>query len=78
MDHVVTKYISSGNLARFIDSTGINVIIDWNEIVDWFDINCLKNNYLKNNWIEYSNNIGDNHTVCLIRKNSLSKILIGK
>jgi hypothetical protein len=78
MDHVVTKYISSGNLARFIDSTGINVIIDWNEIVDWFDINCLKNNYLKNNWIEYNNNIGDNHTVCLIRKNSLSKILIGK
>ena len=78
MDHVVTKYISSGNLARFIDSTGINVIIDWNEIVDWFDINCLKNSYLKNNWFEYSNNIGDNHTVCLIRKNSFSKLLIGK
>ena len=78
VDHVVTKYTSSGNLDRFIDSTGINVIIDWNEIVNWFDINCLKKNYLKNNWIEYSGNIGDNHTVCLIRKNSLSKILIRK
>jgi hypothetical protein len=78
MDHVVTKYESSGNLAGFIDTAGINVIMDWNEIVDWFDINCLKNNYLKNNWIVYSNNIGDNHTVCLIRKNSLNKILLRK
>jgi hypothetical protein len=78
MDHVIKKYIASGNLAGFIDSTGINVIIDWNEIVNSFDVNCLKNNYLKNYWIVYSSNIGDNHTVCLIRKNSLSKILIVK
>jgi hypothetical protein len=76
MDHDVAKYISSGNLAGYIDTAGINVIMDWNEIVDWYKLNCLNDNYLKNNWVEFSNNIGDNHTVCLIRKNSLSKILI--
>ena len=78
MDHVVKKYIASGNLARFIDSTGINVIIDWNEIVNAFDVNCLKNNYLKNYWTVYSNDIGDSHTVCLIRKNISANILTGK
>lgn len=78
MDNVVKKYLASGNFDRFIDSTGINVIIDWNEIVNWFVKNCLKESYLTNNWMVYSNNIGDNHTVCLVRKNSLNQILLRK
>ncbi len=73
MDNVVLNYIKSGRFDRFIDSTGINVILEWGGVVNMFE-----KNYLKKNWIEYNKNIGDNRTVCLVRKDDLGQIIINR
>ncbi|MHB8338555.1 MAG: hypothetical protein ACYDEE_14160 [Ignavibacteriaceae bacterium] len=73
MDNVVLNYTKSGRFDRFIDSTGINVILEWGDVVNMFE-----KNYLKKNWIEYNKNIGDNRTVCLVRKDDLGQIIINR
>ncbi len=69
MDHVVRQYIARGEFDRFLDSTGINVVMEWKGVEKMFG-----KNYFKKNWIKVSNDIGDGMTVCLIRKYDITKI----
>lgn len=70
MDAVVHRYLAAGNLPEFLDSTGINVLIEWKG-VEWL----FRNKQFRDKWAIYSSNIGDNKTVCLVRKADIDKIV---
>jgi hypothetical protein len=64
MNNIILKRYSYKTIERYIDSTKIDVLIDWKEIFD----EMINPEYLKQNWIVYSEDIGDGRTICYVRK----------
>lgn len=64
MNNAALENYQQGTLEEYIDSTKIDVLIDWNEIF----IEMLDPVYLQSNWKIYSKDIGDGRTICFVRK----------
>ena len=62
INHVALNYSRNNKLDRYIDSVGINCLIEWKEA---FPIGNKFEFY--NNWIRISDDIGDNRTICFKR-----------
>jgi len=64
VNHRVLDYSKSGQLNRYLDSSGVNVLIEWREAFE-----NGYSEYFENNWVVKSTDLGDGRTVCLVRKN---------
>jgi hypothetical protein len=73
LDYNCLQYSEHGELVKYVDSIGINVLIEWNRT-----INTLGKNYIKNKWELYSKDIGDKQTACYIRKGYEDNVLLLK
>jgi hypothetical protein len=65
IDNFVTEYRKANRFEHYLDSTGINVLIEWREL---FPVGNRA--YFSKNWSLMSNDIGDGKTVCYVRKKS--------
>jgi len=63
IDHRVNLYLETNTMDKFIDLEGIDVIIDWQDII----FKYLPSQYLEENWELCPNPIPDNRSLCLIR-----------
>jgi hypothetical protein len=64
INNLVTEYGKANRMGNYLDSTGIDVLLEWREV---FPIG--NKNYFIKNWKEKTNDIGDGQTVCYIRIN---------
>jgi len=65
MDNKALLNLRNGTMDKYIDSLNVDVLIDWDDIID----NVFQKNYMNNNWEIYSKDIGDGRTACYVRKN---------
>ena len=63
INHLALKYSREGEIMRYIDSVGIDGLIEWK-----FAFPPNQNDKFYKNWIKLSENIGDNRTLCFKRK----------
>lgn len=73
IDNIVTEYRKENRFEHYLDSTGINVLMEWREA---FPVG--NKTYFSKNWELMSNDIGDGRTVCYIRKKSLESPIVKK
>lgn len=64
INHTALLFNQNKKLNEFIDSLGIDVLIEWKEIIE----TAFPKEYLNKFWLIYSQDIGDNRTICLVRK----------
>lgn len=57
--------LRQNKLDEFVDKEKIDVLIDWPSVIS----SAFDSAYLKEKWIEYNQSIGNDISVCLVRKN---------
>ncbi len=68
LNHIANNYRKENNIEKYIDSIGVNVLIEWRDV---FPIG--HNNYFFKCWKEKTNDIGDGRTACYLRVNEQTK-----
>lgn len=64
MDNTALQSFSSGGIEKYIEAAGIDVLLEWKNILSY----VVSEDYLKNNWKIFSADIGDGTTICYVRK----------
>ena len=64
MNNAALESYEYNSIEQYIDSAQIDVLIDWKEIF----IEMLNSEYLERKWNVFKPDIGDERTICYVRK----------
>lgn len=65
MDNEALRSFSSGGIEKYIDKLNIEVLMEWKDFIPVL----FNEEYLEANWKVYADDIGDERTICYVRKN---------